>query len=263
MARGRITVAAVLVLCVATPRASFAAEWKRYFANGSMAETWDFAVAHPLQYFLLHPCLRGDPEDRVISCPKPAPPEDAERHAHARVERRFIGLFGAFKTYDVDYFLPESAAGPGPHLRSVLVEEKPDIFREIYVARKLNPNAKFAPGEILQINGRPFLKQRFESGSNGEFYDDYFVASKGTVELFDMGLIYEAADLAAPQGKVPWHAWSRFTFPDTWRVAVASDEADCCKGVITVRFRLGDTRASVTSAKYDPSADAVALNGTR
>ncbi|MEQ1884248.1 MAG: hypothetical protein ABL967_04250 [Bryobacteraceae bacterium] len=264
MARGRITLVAVLLLCAATSRVGFAAEWKRYFANGPMAETWDFAVGHPLQYFLTHPCLRTDPDDRVITCPKNPLPEKIQNYVRARIERRLIGQFGAMSVFDVDYFLAESATVSTPGLRTVLVEEKPDVFREIYVARKLVANATFSPGEFLQVNGRKFLKQRFESGPNGEFYEDYFVASKDTVEHFDMGLIYEAADLAAPPGKIPWHAWSRFTFPDTWRVAIAAETAEgCCAGVITVRFRLGDTRASVTGTKFDPSADPSTLRQVR
>jgi hypothetical protein len=175
-----------------------------------------------------------------------------------------VGTLGSMKIFDVDYFLPGNFVGNGPHLRSVVVEQSPGSFREIYVARKLDKDSVLLPGEIVQIGSRFVLKEKFTHGPDGEFYEDYFAASDGIVEFLDMGLIYEAADLAVPAGKVPWSAWSRFTFHEVWRVAVADEGKDgCCRGIGTVRFRIEGTRAKVTDVEYDPVADAEALRLSR
>jgi hypothetical protein len=209
-----------------------------------------------LRYFLMHPCLRADPEDRILPCTGINSPEDPARLSSVRIEQRTVGSLGPMRILDLDYYLGDTS--PGPHLRSSLVEESPGTFREIYVARKLGADSYLPPGEVVRIGTRQALRQRF-AGRAGEPYVDYFLVSQNAVLLLDMRMVYEAADSAVPVGKMPWHAWSAFSFPDVWRVATAGETGDCCRGVVTVRFRIDDTRAKVTGVQYDAFADATVL----
>jgi hypothetical protein len=253
-----------LIVCInvlwsAVPTLGVAAEWKRYYASGPGSQTWDTPTAHPLSYFRVHPCSRSDPDDHIISCPKQATAKEIEERAKTRVDVTLATTIGSFRIYDLDYFFASQLI-EGPHLRSVLAQTATDEFHEIYVVERIDLQSVILPSTVVEAGQQQLLKEHYTNGGiYANFYEDYFVGIEDALKQVDMDPVYNTPGDILPPAKTAWESGARFDFPEfVWSAPVADADAGrmgCCRGLVTVRFRIEKTRAVVTGVKYDPDAD--------
>jgi hypothetical protein len=248
-------IASIALMCALTAP-GMAAEWKRHFANGALAGTWDIPPARPLSYFRVHPCSRSDQEDRIIPCPNQPTAEDLAARAKTRVEIKHAATIGRFRIYDIDYYFARQLI-KGPHLRSVLAQTGKDEFHEIYIAELQDPQAVLSPSAVVYMGSLPLLQEHFTNGGMyGNFYEDYFAITDGALAEVNFDAVYDTPGALLPPDKIAWDSTARFDFSNlTWSVLAADAEKGrmgCCTGKVTVRFKIERNQPVVTDSKYEP-----------
>jgi hypothetical protein len=232
------------------------ASWQRY-AYTAKGYYSDIAPAHFRSYFLVHPCLRGDPEGGLIKCPAQKAPSEA---FNARTELLEVGKIGDFSVFDLNYyFADQDHPRDAPGMRSVLIQTGPDQFQEILAIEAFGemPLGVGASAIFQAGSGQILRAITRESGYREPPFEIYFALfDEGAVQLDFDGLPY-AAQSAIPDGKGKiWPLSAKFDFPSlTWTVGVKGEgeNVTCCQGSVTVAFRIERTETVVpTGAKYEP-----------
>jgi hypothetical protein len=107
-------------------------QWQRVAYSGK-GETKDTAIEHPLAYFTANPFLRDDGDHFCVDCrSEKSKSASAERYS-ASVQSRNVGDLAGFKILELSYTFAERRPGglTDMHWKSILVQTRPDRFREI------------------------------------------------------------------------------------------------------------------------------------
>jgi hypothetical protein len=247
-----------LVALAALMTAPAVAGWERHVNGGGS----DAPPPHPLAYFRVHPCLRSDPNDRVLPCfADNKPPSEAFKLD--RTELVAVGTFGKFKAFELNYLFDYELHDKGTlDMKSILIQTGSDEFHEIYVVYGYPPPGGIGATAIVHVGQDQILCSGFwDGGAYSERAQVCFGSFDRSEPMFlDFTPVHEAARKAVPAGEGEiWDFASNFDFPLlTWRggVNVGSGVAFCCHGTVTVTFRFDATgRVIPTEAKYEKTFD--------